>query len=53
MELWFDDTDRGKTELNLTGHGEVQLLRHCATIRKVASSIPNSVIEIFPATLWT
>jgi hypothetical protein len=24
MDLWFDDTDRGKAELNLSGHGVVQ-----------------------------
>jgi len=26
MEFWFDDTDRGKTELNLSGYGVVQLV---------------------------
>ena len=26
MELWFGDTDRGKTRLNLRGHGVVHLV---------------------------
>ena len=26
MEFWFVDNDRGKTELNLRGHGVVQLI---------------------------
>jgi hypothetical protein len=26
LEFWFDDTDRGKTELNLSGYGVVQLV---------------------------
>ena len=26
MEIWFDDTDRGKTKLKLRGHAVVQLV---------------------------
>jgi hypothetical protein len=29
------------------GHAVAQLLRHCATSRKVAGSIPDGVIGIF------
>jgi hypothetical protein len=39
------------------GHAVAQWLRHCATNRKVAGSIPDGVIRIFidiilPAALW-
>jgi hypothetical protein len=41
----------------MIGHVVAQWLRHCATNRKVAGSIPDGVIGIFidiilPAALW-
>jgi hypothetical protein len=43
--------------LSLEGHAVAQWLRHCATKRNVAGSIPDGVTGIFydiilPAALW-
>jgi hypothetical protein len=35
------------TPTSLRGHAVAQCLRHCATNRKVAGSIPDDVIGIF------
>jgi hypothetical protein len=40
-------SDDNNGYFTLRGHALAQWLRHCATNRKVAGSIPNGVIEIF------
>jgi hypothetical protein len=41
------DEANGRVAQNGGGHAVAQWLRHCATNRKVAGSIPDSVIGIF------
>ena len=46
------------TQMSIYNFSSYLVLKHCATKRKVAGSIPGGVIEIFvdvilPATLWS
>jgi hypothetical protein len=59
MELFTATEYITKRPVYREGHAVAQWLRHCATNRKVAGSIPDSVIGnvfidiILPAALWT